>query len=351
MRRTLRRIIEADPVLELIDTARDGEDVVLKARDLRPDVVSMDINMPKLDGISALQIIVGEGICPVVMLSSLTQQGAATTFEALELGAFDFVGKPDGTVSDLGAVGRDLCAKLKAAAEYGISGRTRERRRARGPRLAAVQSVVEPPPELSRGGRTTRFDTKAIAIGISTGGPSTILDVIPNLPADINAAVFLVQHMPGSFTGPFARRLDECSELKVVEAEAGMDVLPGHCYVARGDYHMVVHARGTSRLVLRTPTTPETLFRPSVDVMMASVLQVFGRRTIGVLMTGIGDDGADQMVRIKRAGGYTIAESSESAVVYGMPREAIERGGADEVRPSWDIAKAILRKVDLKCSA
>jgi len=344
MRRTLRRIIEADPGLELVDTARDGEDVVQKARQLRPDVVSMDINMPKLDGISALQILLDEGICPVVMVSSLTQRGAETTFEALELGAFDYVAKPDGTVSDLGSVARELCAKLKAAGASGSLGRLRREKPRRGRR--------EDPPASSAASsyaavleRNLRFDTKAVAIGISTGGPSTIMEVLPQLPADLNAVVFLVQHMPASFTGPFARRLDESCALKVLEAEEGLEVQPGHCYVARGDYHLTVHARTTGKLVIRTPSVPETLFRPSVNVMMESVLKVFGRRTIGVLMTGIGDDGADEMVRIKAAGGHTIAESQESAVVFAMPREAIERGGADEVRPSWEVARAILRKI------
>jgi two-component system chemotaxis response regulator CheB len=347
MRRTLRRILEADPELELIDTARDGEDVVTKARELRPDVVSMDINMPKLDGISALQILVSEEICPVVMLSSLTQKGATTTFEALELGAFDYVPKPDGTVSDLGVVGRELCAKLKAAAASGTMGRLRRHRSpGSGRRRGFGTAPRTPEPRAAeRVERAQRFDTKAIAIGISTGGPSTILEVIPRLPADLNAAVFLVQHMPGTFTGTFARRLDEESELTVVEAEAGMIVQPGYCYVARGEFHLTLYTSAAGQSVIRTPSTPETLFRPSVDVMMESVLATYGRRTIGVLMTGIGDDGAAQMLKIREAGGYTIAESAESAVVYGMPREAIERGAAIEVRPSWEVAKAILRRL------
>lgn len=340
MRRTLRRIVESDPELELIATARDGEDVIAKARELRPDVVSMDINMPKMDGISALQVLVSEEICPVVMLSSLTQRGAATTFEALELGAFDFVGKPDGTVSDLGTVGRELCDKLKAAAASRTSARLRRARR------PAVASRRERAPEARAApAASSRPDTRAIAIGISTGGPSTILDVLPNLPADLNAVVFLVQHMPGTFTAAFARRLDEACAMRVVEAAPGMEVTPGCCYVARGDVHMTVYSTAAGKVYIRTPTTPETLFRPSVNVMMESVLRVYGRRTLGVLMTGIGDDGADQMVRIKEAGGHTIAESAESAVVFGMPREAIERGGACEVRPSWEVARAILRKL------
>jgi two-component system chemotaxis response regulator CheB len=185
---------------------------------------------------------------------------------------------------------------------------------------------------------------KAIAIGISTGGPATIMEVFPQLPRDINAAVFLVQHMPVTFTNAFARRLNDACDLKVVEVELGMEVQPGYCYVARGDAHLTLYRKLTGHVFTRMPTTPPTLFVPSVNVMMESVLAVYGRDTIGVLMTGIGDDGADQMVRIKEAGGYTIAESEESCVVYGMPREVIERGAACEIKPSWDIARSILKR-------
>jgi two-component system chemotaxis response regulator CheB len=343
MRRTLRRIIEADPELELVDTARDGEDAVVKARELRPDVVSMDINMPKLDGITALQILLNEEICPVVMLSSLTQQGATTTFEALELGAFDYVAKPDGTVSDLGVVAKELCLKLKAAAKSGTLRRLRGRHRPiqTRNRTPAAQAPVATGPA-----RDLSYGTfKAVAMGISTGGPSTIQEILPKFPADRNAAIFLVQHMPPSFTSTFARRLDDTCALTVVETSAGMEVQPGYCYVSRGGLHLVLYRTATGKVMIRTPSTPETLFRPSVNVMMESVLNIYGRNTIGVLMTGIGDDGADQMVQIKGKGGYTIAESEESAVVFGMPREAIERGGASEIRPSWEIAEAVLKRL------
>lgn len=343
MRRTLRHVIEADPEFEWLGAARDGEDVVQKARELRPDVISMDINMPKLDGITALQIIVDEAICPVVMLSSLTQKSAVTTFECLELGAFDFVGKPDGTVSsDLGRAARELTLKLKAAAGVGTLQRTgKHRREVRQEILRNTPGSAPAAADRAKTGSTF----KAIAIGISTGGPATIMEVLPQLPRDISGAVFLVQHMPGSFTASFARRLNDACDLEVVEAESGMEVQPGYCYVARGDAHLTLYRKLTGQVLVRMPTTPQTLFVPSVNVMMESVLAIYGRDTIGVLMTGIGDDGADQMVRIKEGGGYTIAESEESCVVYGMPREVIERGAACEVRPSWEIARAILRKV------
>lgn len=343
MRRTLRHLVESDPELEYVDSARDGEDAVHKARELRPDVISMDINMPKLDGITALQMILEEKICPVVMLSSLTQKGAITTFECLELGAFDYVAKPDGTVSsDLSSVARELVLKLKAAAGLASLQRTGKARREMRESILKTRPVSAEPesPLLKPGG-----PFKAIAIGISTGGPATIMEVLPQLPRDIPGAVFLVQHMPASFTNSFARRLNDACDLKVVEAEGGMEVQPGYCYLARGDSHLTLYRKLTGQVFIRTPSVPRTLFVPSVNVMMESVLAVYGRDTVGVLMTGIGDDGAEQMARIKEAGGHTIAESEESCVVYGMPREAIERGAACEIRPSWDIAKAILRKM------
>jgi two-component system chemotaxis response regulator CheB len=335
MRQTFKRIISSSADFDLVGLARDGEDAVAKARELRPDVVSMDINMPKLDGITALQIILQEKICPVVMVSSLTQQGTATTFECLELGAFDFVAKPDGTVSsNMGAVADELISKLKAAASRGILDRQQRNRERRKPYQAPAPRAFE---------NITR--KRAIAIGISTGGPATLQEVLPQIPADLPASLFLVQHMPPAFIASFARRLDEHCALRVVEGRSGMVVEPSVCYVAPGGMHLCLHRKMTGEVVIRTPTTPATLFVPSVGVMMASVLNIYGADTIGVLMTGIGDDGADQMVAIKQAGGHTIAESEQTAVVYGMPREAVERGGACVVAPSHDVAGEIVRAV------
>lgn len=335
MRQTIKRIINESSDLDLVGLARDGEDAISKARELRPDVISMDINMPKLDGITALQIILQEKICPVVMVSSLTQQGTATTFECLELGAFDFVGKPDGTVSsNMGVVADELISKLKAAASRGIVDRLQRSRERRQPYRPPVRTTFE---------NITR--KRAIVIGISTGGPATLQDVLPLIPADVPASIFLVQHMPPAFIASFAKRLDDHCTLKIVEARSGMSIEPSICYVAPGGMHLCLHRKMTGELVIRTPTSPATLFMPSVGVMMESVLKIYGADTIGVLMTGIGDDGADQMVAIKQAGGHTIAESEQTAVVYGMPREAIERGGACVVAPSHQVAGEILKAV------
>lgn len=332
MRQTLRQVMQGDPELEIVGAARDGEDAVAKARDLRPDVISLDINMPKLDGISVLQIVMAERICPVVMVSSLTQKGAIATLECLELGAFDFVAKPDGTVSsNLAAVSSEIRKKLKAAATCGTL------KRIRRPQPQPASKDREPPQP-----QRTCVHQRAVAIGISTGGPATLMDVLPYLPKDIAAPMFLVQHMPALFIRTFAQRLNDACAVEVVEAEAGMIVREATCYVAPGDRQLTLYRKNDGNVVVRTPSQPKTLFMPSVDVMMESVLHVYGKGTVGVLMTGIGDDGAQQMVEIARAGGHTIAESQESCVVYGMPRQAIESGGAQVIAPCWDIAAEIM---------
>ncbi|MBN2010486.1 chemotaxis response regulator protein-glutamate methylesterase [candidate division KSB1 bacterium] len=342
MRKNLRAIIESSPDLEVIGIARDGEEAVVKARELNPDVITMDINMPRLDGITALQIIVDEQIAPVLMVSSLTQEGATVTFEAMALGAFDYVAKPDGTVSvHMQALAHEIVEKIKAAARPGTMRRL-SRKSSTSENLKKALKTERVVRE-SKPRNTTGF--KAVAIGISTGGPKTIFDVLPFLPGDLNAAVFLVQHMPANFLSSFAERIDSKCQMKCVEAEAGKTVEPGYIYLGRGGYHLTLYQKLTKQISIRNTTKPDHLFMPSVDVMMSSVFDVFGRDTIGVLMTGMGDDGADSMVKINQGGGITIAESEETAIVFGMPKEAIDRGGARIVRPSWEIADEIIKAV------
>ncbi len=337
MRKTLERIINSDRELEVIGKARDGEDAVLKARELRPDVITMDINMPVIDGITSLQIIVEEKIAPVIMVSSLTQDGAITTFEALELGAFDYVAKPGGTVSsNMSSVEKELKLKIKAAYYYDKKERKSKKY------IKAIQRQSNTTKQINKLGN----DFKAVTIGISTGGPKTIFDVLPYLPLDMNAAVFIVQHMPPSFTSPFASRLDNHCPMKVHEAKGGMEVEPGNIYLAKGGYHLKLVKRYSGELVLRTTKKPDHLFIPSVDIMMESVLEYFGSNTIGVIMTGMGSDGAQAMVKIRQSGGITIAESEASSIVFGMPKETIARGGADIVVPSWEIASEIVKAVE-----
>ncbi len=380
MRRTLKKIVESDPAMEVAGTARDGEDAVIKARELRPDVVTMDVNMPGMDGITALQIITDERIAPVIMVSALTQEGAEPTFEAMALGAFDYVPKPGGTITvNMGAAALEIRRKVKAAAGprvmENLTRRTREEgRAARQAEPSAEDPGARParrlPPKPVRGSTGTPASKasasatpscgaparrsalirgpgfKGVAIGVSTGGPKTLFEVLPFLPADLNAAVFLVQHMPPAFITSYARRIDAHCPMRCIEAGIGMIVAPGTIYLAGGGLHMIVYQRSDGRMIIRTPRRPPLPFTPSIDVMMASVAEVFGQDAVGVLMTGMGDDGANSMVTIVRSGGITIAESQESAIVFGMPAEAIARGGAHLVLPSWDIAEAIVRAVN-----
>lgn len=346
MRRSLKKIIESDPKLEVVGAARDGDDSVIKARELQPDVVTMDVNMPGMDGITALQIIVDEGIAPVLMVSSLTQEGAVATFESMALGAFDYVPKPGGTVTvQMGPVAHEIIKKIKAAARPGV---LRKLTRQRPVSAKAVSPIRKPRISVPR--KRKKFVAKgpgfkAIAIGISTGGPKTLFDVIPYLPADLRATVFVVQHMPGQFITSYAKRIDSHCQMRCVETKAGMIVEPGVIYLAKGGYHTILFKKLNGDILIRTPTKPDHTFIPSVDVMMESVAKIFGPDTIGVLMTGMGKDGAESMVKIREAGGFTIAESEESAIVFGMPAEAIARGGAEIIAPSWDIAEKIIKAV------
>ncbi len=223
--------------IEVVGTARNGEDGIIKARALNPDVITLDVNMPVMDGLTALRIIIEEEICPVVMLSSLTQEGTVTTFEAMEIGAFDFVAKPSGTVSrDVEIVRKELVRKVKAAAGMGYGKLTRKIHVEEFEDDEQILDEIELAPVDSAAFR-------AVCIGISTGGPKTIFDVIPRIPADINAALFLVQHMPVGFTASFAARLNQSSRIYVKEAEPGDIVTPGVCYVGRAGSHMTLYKK------------------------------------------------------------------------------------------------------------
>lgn len=341
MRKSLKEIIMTDPSLEVVGTARDGQDAIDKVGDLRPDVVTMDINMPVMDGITSLQYILSEyPDIPVLMISSLTSEGALTTFEALELGAFDYVTKPSGTVSsNLHIVGREIIQKIKLAYQSANKKSIRDRVTRRNTTLAS--KIAVPPKKHIL--QMSRELTKVVVIGISTGGPGTLMEVLPMLPQDLKAAVMIIQHMPPTFTSSFAKRLNDACRFPIKEAEAGDVLQNGRGFLGPGGYQMVIRGEGGT---IRLPNSPQTVFMPSVNVTMESVLDTFGgRNVVGVLMTGMGDDGADAMVKIRKAGGVTIAEDESTAVVFGMPREAIERGGAEIVVPSYKIADAIVKAV------
>ena len=343
MRKAVRHILETDIDIEVVGMARDGEDALRKDREYCPDVVTMDINMPLMDGITCmLYLFEQHPEVRVIMVSSLTQDGAMTTFEALELGAFDYVAKPSGTVSaNLHIVGKELIAKIKASV-------TQKRRCSSV--FSQVQSRKAAKKETVRSMSTiNRQETqKVVVIGVSTGGPGTLMDILPNIPADLDAAIVVVQHMPPLFTASFAKRLDQNCQIPFKEAEQGDILRKGQGMVAPGGIHLTVRKNiNQSEHWVRLTKSPEnTLFTPSVDVTMHSILESFGKRTVGVLLTGMGADGANAMVAIRKAGGITIAESESTAVVFGMPREAIERGGAEIVAPSYSIAKEIVKAIN-----
>lgn len=331
MRRVLKYIIESDSTLEVIGTAEDGQEGISKAEELKPDVITLNINMPRMDGLTALQILVELKIAPVIIVSALTQEDSAIALQALELGAFDYVSKlENGAPSNIERIKNELITKIHLAYLSSKNHRVMKRL-SKAPvkePVGAKKFKVEP----------TRVKVfYGVAIGVSTGGPKTIYDILPYLPVDVNAAIFLVQHMPPTFTKQFAERLDNYCALRVVEAQDDMDVLPGVVYVGKGGFHLKLK-KVDGKVKINLSKTPPHTFMPSVEVMMESVLETFNERTIGILLTGMGDDGANAMVKIKNAGGYTIAESKDTAIIYGMPAKAIERGGASIVLPSYRIA-------------
>ena len=336
MRKYLREILTAEPGFE-VETARDGEDALERIRELDPDVVTLDINMPRMDGLTCLAHIMSESPRPVVMVSSLTEQGALATFEALELGAVDYVAKPGGTVSlNLREVADEIRAKVRAAAG------ARARRRTGGPaaqaaparpaRREGARPAVRRPP--GRGG-----ETGLVLVGVSTGGPSTLEIILTALPEGFPWPVLVAQHMPARFTRVFAERLDRRCALAVREVQRAMPLEPGQIAIAQGDADVLVQRR-LGRVTAVTADPDESLlWHPSVERMVRSALEACPpERLVGVQLTGMGYDGAEAMAELHRRGGRTIAESEESAVVFGMPRELIERGGADVVLPRERIA-------------
>lgn len=332
MRRALTQILESAGDIEVVDTARDGEEGLAKALVLQPDVVTLDINMPRMDGLTLLYHLVEKTKVRVVMVSSLTQEGALITLEALALGAVDFVAKPGGTVSlGIKRLSEEIITKIRTAA------------RAR-PRRPVTRAKPVPP----RGSPArVPADLKwLVVIGVSTGGPRTLEEILPYLPPDLPAGIVVVQHMPPPFTSSFAQRLDHQCQLKVREAVEGLKVEAGTVTIGRGGFHLVFRQtkQGLSCQLALEPQN--ALFRPSVDVTLKAAMEAYDpRRIIGVLLTGMGDDGAAAMAELRRRGGYTVAESEETAIVWGMPRAAIERGGAEVVAPSYRIAQIIEEKV------
>ena len=332
VRRTIERLLDADPGVTVVGIAADGLDALAKIRDLRPDVVTLDVLMPRLDGLKVLACVMRESPVRVLMLSSLTQEGADETLQALDLGAVDFIDKTALLVSgDPANAGRELLMKIHTAAAVNPS-----RLRRRG----AVRGETSSAPALLQSG-----GADVVVVGASTGGPPALQGLIPALPADLPAGVVVVQHIPAGFTRPLAGRLDAASALSVREAESGDRVRPGEVLIAPGGRHLTFARRGGEVVVVIDLEPSKTLHRPSVDVTMQSAAEVWGRRSAGVLLTGMGADGAWGMWSIRARGGWTLAQSEESCIVYGMPRAAVELGAASEVAPLGEIAARLTAAV------
>ncbi len=336
MRRQLSTMFSEEGDFE-IRFARNGKEAVEENKFFAPDVVTLDINMPEMDGLTALSLIMAERSVPVIMVSSLTEKGALATFEALALGAVDYVAKPSGTISlTIDDIKKELVSKVREAAKSKIK-TTRS--------VASTRPIFEKPkPErpsiIRRGGVASNG---IVVIGVSTGGPRTLEDILPLFPADYPYPVLVAQHMPSSFTLPFANRMNDLCELTVVEAAKPTTIEAGFIYIGKGGADMTVAQRGGKPTIIPKPENKEFLWHPSVELLGRSVLENYeASKVIAVMLTGMGYDGSDAFAEIKKRGGKTIAESESSCVVFGMPAELIKKGGATVVLPSDRVTRQIL---------
>jgi two-component system chemotaxis response regulator CheB len=330
--------------------ARNGVEALDLVRSFDPQVVTMDVQMPGLDGLGCLGRIMIEAPRPVVMISALTEDGAEATLEAMELGAVDFVAKPSGTVSlEIDRLRDILIAKVRAAATARLRSTLRLRERIRH-RLSGVGALSRPAsPARPRPATVTSSGTSSglVLVGTSTGGPAALDVVLPQLPESFPWPVLVAQHMPASFTGSFAKRLDRQCSLQVVEVDRPLPLRPGTIYIGKGDADLVVAPRPAGLIARSVPPQRGYPWHPSVERMVTSALELFdATRLVGVLMTGMGNDGAAAMTRLREKGGRTIAEAQSSAVVWGMPGELVKKGGAELVCSLEEIGPAIVDLVN-----
>ena len=394
MRKVLTDLFKAQPDFEVVGTAINGRDAFEKVKKYHPDLLTLDVQMPVMDGLNALAVIMEIAPMPVVMLSSLTKEGTDETIRALSLGAVDFISKAGGSISRIDTIEEDILAKCRAAAKANVKRamkgaraaelaewERRAKEKAEPPRMHHVELPArhnpfgtkpateekkprnpfghhenpllqkrkptltphaQPAPNVKASGAGS---SKLVAIGTSTGGPQALQSVITRLPGDLPCGVVVVQHMPPGFTKSLANRLDSLSKVSVKEAEDGDIIEPGHVYIAPGNYHMRVASEGSKRKIVLSQDPPVGNHRPAVNVLYDSVAPV-GKNLVAVIMTGMGCDGTEGMKKIKAQGGYSIAQDESTSVVYGMPKSVVDAGLADEVRPVTDIARAIVAAVE-----
>jgi len=330
MRFAIAKRLNAAPGIHVVGSARDGENALEMIPKVNPDVITLDVEMPRMDGLTTLRNIMATNPRPVIMLSSLTEEGARETIQALTWGAVDFIKKPDNK-ANIDFIIADVVAKIKKAAQARVY---------RIPLARRAQPRAPKPPTTPA--RPYQKASKVVVIGASTGGPRALSEVVANLPADLPAALLIVQHMPVGFTRSLAERLDNLSSLPIKEAAPGDRLGVGRGLLAPGGFHMTIDETGA---IAANQNPPVHGVRPSVDVTMASVAQRYGRAAVAVILTGMGRDGAHGATLIQSAGGHVIAEHESTCVVWGMPRSVVEAKAADEVLPLHEIAAAIDKAV------
>ena len=340
VRRILSEVLSADPALEVVGTASDAYMARDRIKQLNPDVLTLDVEMPKMDGVTFLRNLMRLRPMPVVMVSSLTEHGAEVTLDALAVGAVDYLPKPK---IDIAATLTDYADELRAKIRSAATARVRPYT---GPASAAAGNGVAPrlgvDAVLARAPVRRQFRTtdRIIAIGASTGGTEAIKEVLVQLPAD-TPGIVITQHIPKAFSTPFARRMDACCQMTVYEAQNGQVILPGHVYIAPGDQHLLVVRDGARYVCRLDDGPPVNRHKPSVDVLFRSVAQQAGRNAVGVILTGMGKDGAVGLKEMREAGSPTVAQDEATSVVWGMPGEAVAIGAAAETLPLGQVAARI----------
>jgi two-component system, chemotaxis family, protein-glutamate methylesterase/glutaminase len=345
MRKVLETILISDPQLQVIGHAKDGREAIALAESLKPDVMTMDINMPHMDGLQATAQIMTTNPRPIVVVSSESKDGAASTLKALELGAIEFIAKPNSAIDlDMQCIREDLLRKVKMAAKVRV---VRTASRLAAALQATPQSggppIPRPAPVVRRASWVPEQRFPVVVLAASTGGPATVMRLAPGFTKDFPAAVILVQHMPAAFTTQFAAQLAEFTEIPVKEAESGDTIQPGHLYICPGAQHLRVNPLG--RIQLDSVTGRIAGYMPNIDVTMESVAAYGGALAIAVVLTGMGADGAQGAKAIKNAGGHVIAQDEATSVIFGMPAEAIKLQAVDQVLGLDDIYSAIEKRV------
>ncbi len=328
MRKLIPQILATDNSIQVVGTAMDGNFGLKKIAELKPQVVTLDLEMPGMGGLDMLKEIMRHHRIPVIVVSSHSTEGASVTLKALSIGAFDFVAKPSDVSARMPEIAAELISKIKAAAM------------SRGVNIRSYTTATAPQAKATPDNRVR--PTRVVAIGISTGGPQALQYVLPQLPKDFPGTILIVQHMPEGFTEMFSRRLDEICAISVKEAQSGDLLLAGRALICPGSRHMKVKKLPLGEVAVLTDEPRVNGHRPSADVLFKSVAEEFGQQSVGVIMTGMGEDGARGLGLIKDAGGATIAQSEDSCVVYGMPKAAIERGFALRVIPLDALANTIM---------